>query len=64
VTAVQTDWWYPDWEPRLEGAVDGHTQAWIYAPADSPLHDWLAGRYAPINNHEFDGWRLSGWDTR
>ncbi len=64
VTAVQTDWWYPDWQPRLERVVNGHTQAWIYAPADSPLHDWPAERYAPITSHEFDGWRLSGWDTR
>jgi hypothetical protein len=64
VTSVQTDWWYPDWQLRLERAVDGHAQTWIYAPADSPLHDWPAERYSLITSHEFDGWRLSGWDTR
>jgi hypothetical protein len=64
VTSVQTDWWYPGWEPRLADAVDGHAQTWLYAPADSPLHAWLAGRYAPVASHEFDGWLLSGWDTR
>jgi hypothetical protein len=64
VTSVQTDWWYPDWQVRLQRAVDGHAQTWIYAPADSPLHAWLADRYSLIASREFDGWRLSSWDTR
>ncbi|MFN2217998.1 MAG: hypothetical protein ACK2UA_05290, partial [Anaerolineae bacterium] len=64
VTSVQTDWWYPDWEPRLARAVRGHEQTWLYAPPDSPLHAWLEERYDPIASNDLDGWRLSGWDTR
>ena len=64
IASVQTDWWYPDWEPRLEEAVSGQAQTWLYAPAGSPLHAWLAGRYPPVASYEFDGWQLSGWDTR
>jgi hypothetical protein len=64
ITSVQTDWWYPDWEPRLEAVASGKPQTWLYAPAGSPLHDWLAARYPPIASHDFDGWQLSGWDTR
>jgi hypothetical protein len=64
VTSVQTDWWFPDWRPRLARAVEGHSQTWLYAPADSPLHTWLAERYPPLTSHEFNGWLLSGWDTR
>ena len=64
VTSVQTDWWYPDWEPRLGSAILGHPQTWVYAPADSPLHAWLAERYPSLAIHDFDDWQLSGWDTR
>jgi hypothetical protein len=64
VSSVQTDWWYPGWEPRLAHAVEGHTQTWLYAPIDSPLHAWLAERHSPLTSYEFDGWLLSGWDTR
>jgi hypothetical protein len=64
VVSVQTDWWFPDWQPRLAAAVEGHTQTWIYAPAGSPLHAWLAERYPPLARHEFGDWVLSGWDTR
>lgn len=64
VTSVQTDWWYPDWEPRLAHAVENHPHVWVYAPADSPLHAWLARRYPPLASHDLDGWQLSGWDTR
>lgn len=64
VTSVQTDWWFPDWQPRLAEAVKGYTQVWLYAPADSPLHAWLAERYLPLARHEFAGWLLTGWDTR
>ncbi len=64
VTSVQTDWWFPAWQPRLAAAVKGYPQTWLYAPADSPLHAWLAERYPPLARHEFDGWLLTGWDTR
>jgi hypothetical protein len=64
VTSVQTDWWYPDWESRMERAVRGHDQTWLYAPADSPLHTWLDERYTLITTHDLNGWQLSGWDTR
>jgi hypothetical protein len=64
VSSVQTDWWYPGWEPRLARAVEGHAQSWLYAPIDSPLHPWLAERYPPLSSYELDGWLLSGWDTR
>jgi hypothetical protein len=64
VTSVQTDWWFPDWEPRLARAVEGHTQTWVYAPADSPLHAWMAERHPSLGQFEFDGWQLSGWDTQ
>ncbi len=62
--SVQTDSWYPDWELRLEHAVRGHGQTWLYAPPDSPLHAWLDERYTPIAAYDWDEWRLSGWDTR
>ena len=64
VTSVQTDWWFPDWEPRLARASSGYPQTWIYAPASSPLHEWMAQRYPPLGTYDFDGWQLSGWDTR
>jgi hypothetical protein len=67
VTSVQTDWWFPDWQPRLEDAIEtmaSGQQVWIYAPLESPLHPWLAERYAPLAIYEFDGWRLTGWDTQ
>ena len=63
-TSIQTDWWFPDWEPRVAHTVEGHVQTWVYAPVDSPLHVWLAERYPPLARHEFDGWLLTGWDTR
>ncbi len=69
VTSIQTDWWFPAWQPRLADAVAGHQQTWLYAPNDSPLHGWLADRYQPLRQrsgqalarHEFDGWLLTGW---
>jgi hypothetical protein len=64
VSSVQTDWWYPDWQPRLAEAIGGHAQTWVYAPADSPLHAWLAEHYPLIADHDFNGWRLTGWDTQ
>jgi hypothetical protein len=65
VRLVETHSYLPPWEPRLAEAVAGSSgQLWIYAPADSALHDWPAGRYAPLTSHDFDGWRLAGWETR
>lgn len=64
VASVQTDWWYPDWKPRLQEATSGQVQTWLYAPADSPLHGWLAEHYPPIASYEFDGWLLTGWETQ
>jgi hypothetical protein len=64
VTSVQTDWWFPDWQPRLDRAVDSYAQTWIYAPAASPLHAWLAERYPPLASYTFGDWLLTGWDTR
>ena len=70
VTSVQTDWWFPGWEPRLADAIAGYPQTWIYAPVDSPLHTWMAERYPPYESGqapaaiEVAGWQLSGWDTR
>ncbi len=63
VTSVQTDWWFPAWQPRLERAVAGYDQVWLYAPKDSPLHTWLAERYRPVARYEINGWLLTGWDT-
>ncbi len=64
VASIQTDWWFPDWKPRVAHTVESHVQTWVYAPVDSPLHAWLAERYPPLARHEFNGWLLTGWDTR
>jgi hypothetical protein len=65
VRLVETHSYLPPWEPRLaEAATQSSGQLWIYAAADSPLHDWPAGRYSPLASHEFDGWRLAGWQAR
>jgi hypothetical protein len=65
VRLVETHSYLPPWEPRLAEAVTRSSgQLWIYAPPDSPLHDWPAGRYSPLASHEFDGWRLAGWEPR
>ena len=64
VTSVQTDWWYPDWEPRLGSAILGHPPPWVYAPAASPRPAGLAERYPSLAIHDGDDWQLSGWDTR
>ncbi len=65
VRLVETHDYLPPWEPRLaEEAARSGGQLWVYAPADSPLHDWLAERYAAVDRYEFDDWLLSGWDTQ
>jgi hypothetical protein len=61
VTSVQIHVDFADWQPRLARAVAGYSQVWVYAPADSPFHAWLAERYTPLARYEFDGWLLSGW---
>jgi hypothetical protein len=62
---IETHDYLPPWEPRLADAAGrSGDQLWVYAPVDSPLHVWLAERYPSLASHEFDGWRLSGWDTR
>lgn len=65
VSLVEPYDYLPPWEPRLAEIADrAGEQVWVYAPAGSPLHSWLAEHYAPIASHEYDGWQLSGWDTR
>jgi hypothetical protein len=65
LVAIEVHSYLPPWEPRLADAAARSTgQLWVYASADSPLHAWLAERYTPLASHEFDGWRLSGWDIR
>ncbi|HSR32023.1 MAG TPA: hypothetical protein VLY63_15785 [Anaerolineae bacterium] len=65
VRLVETHTYLPPWEPRLaETAALPGGQLWVYAPTSSPLHSWMADQYPPITSHEFDGWLLSGWDTR
>jgi hypothetical protein len=62
---VETHDYLPPWEPRLAAAAEGSSgELWVYVPADSPFHAWLAERYAPLASYKFDGWRLSGWDTQ
>jgi hypothetical protein len=62
---VETFDYLPPWESRLGQAVTrAGGQVWVYAPVDSPLHTWMADRYPQIADHELEGWRLSGWDSR
>ncbi|MGQ9598971.1 MAG: hypothetical protein ACUVWZ_06100 [Anaerolineae bacterium] len=61
---VETFDYLPSWEPRLAQVADQAQQVWVYASAGSPLHTWLARHYPSIARYEFDGWALSGWDTR
>jgi hypothetical protein len=65
VRLVETYSHLPSWESRLADlAAHGSGQLWVYASAESPLHTWMADQYPSIASHEFDGWLLSGWDTR
>jgi hypothetical protein len=62
---VETHDYLPPWQPRLEATANRSSgELWVYAPADSRLHTWLASRYPPLATYESDGWRLSGWDTK
>lgn len=65
VVDIETHDYLPPWEPRLAEVVARSSgQLWIYVPAESPFHAWLADRYPSLASYEFDAWRLSGWDTR
>jgi uncharacterized membrane protein len=62
---IETFDYLPPWAPRLKEVADqAGGQLWIYASADSPLHTWPAEHYPRLARAEFDGWILSGWDTR
>jgi hypothetical protein len=64
VRDVEVRSYLPPWEPRLaEAAAAAGGELWIYAAADSPLHDWPAGRFPPLARYELDGRVLSGWDV-
>jgi hypothetical protein len=62
--SFQTDGWCLDWQPWLASAVQSHSQTWVCAPTNSPLHAWLKARYPPLSQHKFDGWVRSGWNTQ
>lgn len=65
LSLVETFDYLPPWEPRLEALVaQSPGQVWVYAPVESPLHEWLAERYPLLASHQFGDWQLSGWDTR
>jgi len=65
LSLVETYDYLPPWESRLEtSAAQSPGEVWIYAPAESPLHEWMSERYPPLATHQFDDWGLSGWDTR
>ncbi len=62
---IETHDYLPPWESRLETIAAGSPgEVWIYAPAESPLHDWMSERYPTLATHQFDDWQLSGWDAR
>lgn len=65
LSLVETYDYLPPWEPRLAEIAEGAGgELWVYAPVDSPLHAWFAGRYALGDSHEWDVWRLSRWEPR
>jgi hypothetical protein len=68
---VETHDYLPPWQPRLEAlAARAQGKLWLYTQAGSPLHDWLAERYAPPATYQLgsvsgiDSWQLSAWDTQ
>lgn len=64
LTEVETFDYLPPWESRLEKVIAGAAgPVWVYAPAGSPLHAWMAERYRPLTTLEFDSGRLIEWDT-
>ncbi|MEJ2209945.1 MAG: hypothetical protein P8129_13015 [Anaerolineae bacterium] len=64
VRVVEVRSYLPPWEPLLAEAADAaEGELWIYAAADSPLHDWAAGRFPPLARYELDGRVLTGWDV-
>jgi hypothetical protein len=65
LSLVETHDYLPPWQPRLEAvATRSAGELWLYAPPDSPLHEWLSERYPQLASYQFDGWMLSSWDTR
>jgi hypothetical protein len=61
---IETFDYLPPWEPRLAETIAGSSgPVWIYAPAESPFHAWMAGRFQPLATYEFGNWRLVEWDT-
>jgi hypothetical protein len=59
---IETFDYLPPWEPRLDEAIAGSAgPVWVYAPAESPFHAWMAGRFQPLATYEFDSWRLTEW---
>jgi hypothetical protein len=61
---IETFDYLPPWEPRLAEAIAGSAGLlWVYAPAESPLHAWLAAQFQPLATYEFGNWRLTAWDT-
>ena len=65
IRIVETNDWLPPWQARFEELVqESQGTLWVYAASDSPLHGWLDLRYTVVASYEFDGWRLSEWDTR
>jgi hypothetical protein len=60
---VETYDWLPAWEPRLAATTDASAgTVWLYAPAGSPLHAWMAGHYRPVADEALGDWRLTAWD--
>jgi len=61
---IETFDYLPPWEPRLaETIARSSGPVWIYAPAESPFHAWMAGRFQPLATYKFGNWRLTAWDT-
>ena len=61
---VETFDYLPPWETRLVEVIAGSSgPVWVYAPAESPLHAWMAERYQPLATSEFETRRLIEWDT-
>ena len=60
---VATHDWLPAWQPRLSAAAqDSAGTVWLYAPAGSPLHDWMAEGYRLLSDQELGNWRLTAWE--
>ncbi len=61
---IETFDYLPPWEPRLAEVIAGSSgPVWVYAPAESPFHDWMAGQFRPLATYDYGSWRLTEWDT-